>query len=46
MLRDHLNICIIGVLGVEEREKGAEKLFEEIIDEKFPNMGKGTDIQV
>ena len=31
------NICII---GVPEEEKGPEKIFEEIIGENFPNMGK------
>ena len=39
------NICIIGVLE-EEREKGAEGLFEQIIAENFPNLGKETDIQI
>ena len=34
------NIHIIGVPDGEEREKGPEKLFEEIIVENFPNMGK------
>ena len=34
------NICIIGVPEGEEKEKGPEKIFEEIIAEKFPNMGK------
>ena len=33
------NIHIIGVPG-EEREKGPEKIFEEIITKNFPNMGK------
>ena len=33
------NTCIIGVPG-EERKKGPEKIFEEIIAENFPNMGK------
>ena len=28
------------------REKGPEKIFEEIIAENFPNLGKETDIQV
>ena len=36
----HSNIHIIGVPEVEEREKVPEKLFEEIIVENFPNMGK------
>ena len=29
-----------------EREKGPEKIFEEIIDENFPNMGKEIVNQV
>ena len=51
-LRDHWdnikrkNICIIGVPEGEEREKGPEKIFEEIIVENFPNMGKEIDTQV
>ena len=40
------NICIIGVPEGEEREKGPEKIFEDIIVENFPNMAKETDIQV
>ena len=39
------NIHIIGVTE-EKREKGPEKIFEEIIVEKFPNMGKEIAIQV
>ena len=42
----HTNICIIGVLKGEDRKKGPEKTFEEIIDENFPNMGKETVAQV
>ena len=34
------NICIIRVPEGEEREKGPEKIFEEIIIKNFPNMGK------
>ena len=34
------NICIIGVPEGEEREKGPEKIFEEIILKNFPNVGK------
>ena len=30
----------------EEREKGAESLFKEIIAENLPNLGKELDIQV
>ena len=34
------NIHIIGVPEGEEREKGPEKIFEEIIAETFSSMGK------
>ena len=34
------NIQIIGVPEEEEKKKGIEKIFEEIIVENFPNMGK------
>ena len=30
----------------EESEKGAENIFEDIITENFPNLGKKTGIQV
>ena len=40
------NIHIIVVPEGEEREKGPEKIFEEIIDENFPNMGKEIATQV
>ena len=36
----HTNIQIIGVPEEEEKNKGIEKIFEEIIVENFPNMGK------
>ena len=36
----HTNIRIIGVPEEEEKKKGIEKIFEEIIIENFPNMGK------
>ena len=39
------NISIIGVPEGEEREKGPEKIFEEIV-ENFPNMGKETAIHI
>ena len=35
----HTNIQIIGV-PEEEKQKGSEKIFEEIIVENFPNMRK------
>ena len=40
------NIRIIGVPEGEEREKGPEKIFEEIIVKNFPNMGKERATQV
>ena len=40
------NIQIIGVPEGEEREKGPEKMSEEIIVENFPNMGKEIATQV
>ena len=42
----HTNIQIIGVPEEEEKKKGSEKIFEEIIIENFPNMGKETATQV
>ena len=42
----HSNIHVIGVPEGEEREKGPEKIFEEIIVENFPNMGKEIATQV
>ena len=41
-----MNIHIIGVPEGGEREKGPEKIFEEIINENFPNMGKEIINQV
>ena len=40
------NIRIIGVPEGEEREKGPKKIFQEIIVENFPNMGKEIATQV
>ena len=51
-LRDHwdnikyMNISITGDPEGKEREKGPEKIFEEIISENFPNMGKEIINQV
>ena len=36
----HTNIHILGVPEEEEREKELEKIFEDTITERFPNMGK------
>ena len=40
------NIRNIGVPEGEEKKKGTEKIFEEIIIENFPNMGKEIINQV
>ena len=42
----HTNIRIIGVAEEEEKKKETEKIFEEIIVENFPNMGKKIVNQV
>ena len=42
----HTNIHIIGVPEGEEREKGTEKIFQEIIAENFPPMGKEPLTQI
>ena len=41
-----MNIRIIGVPEEDEKKKGSEKIFEEIIVENFPNMGKEIVNQV
>ena len=40
------NIRIIGVPEKEDKKKGYEKIFEEIIVENFPNMEKEIVNQV
>ena len=40
------NIGIIGVSVEEEKKTGTEKIFEEIIVENFPNMGKEIATQL
>ena len=40
------NIRIIGAPEGEEREKGPEKIFEEITVKNFPNMGKEIATQI
>ena len=42
----HTNIRIIGVPEEDKKKKGSEKIFEEIIDENFHNMGKEIVNQV
>ena len=39
----HTNIRMIGVPEEEERKKGYEQTFAEIIVEKFPQHGKGNN---
>ena len=40
------NICVMAVPKGEEREKGTEKLFEEIMAKDFPNLRIEMDIQI
>ena len=40
------NIRIIGIPEEEEKKKGSEKIFEEIIVENFPKVGKEIVNQV
>ena len=40
------NIHIIGVPKGEEREKGTEKIFQEIVAKNFPNIGKEPLTQI
>ena len=42
----HINIQVIEVPEEEEKNKGYEKIFEEIIVENFPNMEKEIVNQV
>ena len=43
---ERTSIRTVRVPEGEERERGPEKIFEEIIDENFPNMGKEIVNQV
>ena len=47
-LWDNIKVANIWIIGVpeEEKKKGTEKIFEEIIVENFPNMGKEIVNQV
>ena len=42
----HINIWILEVSEEEEKEKGSEKIYEEIIVKNFPTMEKETVTQV
>ena len=41
-----INFHTMGVPETKEREKGLEKIFEEIIDENFPNKRKEPLAQI
>ena len=47
-LWDHIKCTNIRIIGIpeEEKEKGYEKMFEEIVVENFPNMKKEIVNQV
>ena len=42
----HHNICIIEVPEGEEREQGIKNLFEDIMNENFPNLVNKKDTQI
>ena len=42
----HPNIWIISIPGEEDKRKGHEKIFEEVIVENFPKMGMEIAIEV
>ena len=42
----YANLSIIGIPEGEEKEKGIENIFEEIMASNFLNLKKKTDIQI
>ena len=40
------NLHLIGVPEGSERDRGPESIFEQIIAENFPNLGRETGIQI
>ena len=40
------NIHIIGVPETVERDRGPESIFEQVIADNFPNLGRETGIQI
>ena len=40
------NLCLIGVPEGAEMDRGPEYVFEQIIAENFPNLGRETGIQI
>ena len=46
-LQDNIKRTYIRIIGIaEEEEKGTQKIFEEIVVENYPNMGKEIVNQV
>ena len=43
--RKQANLCKVGIPEGEEREKGFENVFEEIVAENFPNLKKEIEAQ-
>lgn len=41
-----INICIMGVLEGGKREKGAERIFEDIMTKNFSNLMNTTTLQI
>ena len=39
------NLCMLGIPEGEEKQRGIENIFAEIMSEKFPNL-KETDIKI
>ena len=40
------NLCLIGNPEGAERDRGLEYVFEQILSENFPNLGRETGIQI
>ena len=40
------HLCIAGILEGEERDKGIEKVFEEIVAKNVPNLKKETYMMI
>ena len=40
------NLCLIGVPEGAKRARGPEYIFEQILVENFPNLGRETGIQI
>ena len=40
------NLCLIGVPESIDRDRGPESIFEQIVAENFPNLGREIGIQI